>query len=138
MKRGLLGAAAPGRNAGPRRPLGVGARPLNFTVRRTSVTALPRIRRLAKWGRKSLLNFIVLSEIIAAPLTFLVLCLENYSEGTLTLAWAFWLLEIAVITGVVIAVPTWFLFVGRRVQPPRFNADGTPQPRPPNNRWRGP
>jgi hypothetical protein len=101
------------------------------------VTVL-RLRRLGKWSRKSLLNFIVLSEIIVGLPTLLILCLENYAEGTLTVRWTFWLLELALMVGLVIAVPTWFLFVSRRVEHPPPTGDGTPPPGPPNNRWRGP
>jgi hypothetical protein len=87
------------------------------------------LRRLAKWGRKSLLNFILLSEIIVSVPMLLVLCLENYDEGTLTVRWAFWILEVALMAGVAIGIPTWYLFVNRRVGFPSAKRPTEPQQR---------
>ncbi len=85
-----------------------------------------KLREIAKWSHGSLFNLIVLCEgVIAAP-TFLIFCVANYLEGTLTIDWAVWLLLLTVLEGVAFALPTWFLFVAPRA---KMLEDARPNPR---------
>jgi hypothetical protein len=62
------------------------------------------IKKLFKWARTSLIGTIVVFELfLSIPMTILGLFL-NYSEGTLTFAWAIWVLYVCAVGGAVLAV----------------------------------
>jgi hypothetical protein len=77
---------------------------------------MTRLGRIGKWGRRSLLNQILLCEAVIAAPTFLIFCVANYLEGTLTIDWAVCLLVLTVLEGIAFALPTWFLFVAPRAK----------------------
>jgi hypothetical protein len=61
-------------------------------------------KRLFKWGRASLVGTIVVFELFfSIPMSILGLLL-NYTEGTLTFAWAIWVLYVGAVAGAVLAV----------------------------------
>jgi hypothetical protein len=70
-----------------------------------------KLRKIAQWSRSSLFNVVVLCEVAISAPSFLAFCVANYLEGSLTLAWALWILAATVAEGIAFALPTWFLFV---------------------------
>ncbi len=77
---------------------------------------MTRLGKIGKWGRRSLLNQILLCEAVISAPSFLIFCAANYFEGTLTFEWAFSIFLATVLEGVAFAVPTWFLFVAPRAK----------------------
>jgi len=67
--------------------------------------------KIRSWGRRSLPNLILLFEVTVGVPCFLVFCIANYFEGTLTFDWGLRILVVAMSMGIVVAVPTWFIFV---------------------------
>jgi len=61
-------------------------------------------KNLFKWARTSLVGTIVVFELfVSIPLSILGLLL-NFSEGTLSFAWAIWVLYVCAVGGAALAV----------------------------------
>ena len=64
---------------------------------------------LSRWASSSLLGHVVLFEVILSLPLAIVFFVLNYSQGTLTVAWVFYMATIWAAFGALVAVLGWYI-----------------------------
>ena len=65
-------------------------------------------RDFLKWVGSSLLGHIALSELLFSMPLFLLGLSLNYSEGTITVAWSFYIAIVCALGGIIFALLFWY------------------------------
>jgi hypothetical protein len=66
-----------------------------------------RKQNFREWAKSSLIGHIVLSELTFSLSLLFVLLFLNYNQGTLTVAWAIYLVFMVAVLGAVLGITIW-------------------------------
>jgi heme/copper-type cytochrome/quinol oxidase subunit 4 len=76
-----------------------------------------------EWAKSSLIGHVVLFELTFSLTLLIVFLFLNYNQGTLTLAWAIYLVFMLAVVGAVLGITIWYVFTAKNVKRQGGNRD---------------